>query len=111
MSHFVFAGVISLSALFMGGCGLLSSPEADVLILEVAPQTVECLGERVQRCLQVRRSAEEEWTNFFDPIEGFVHEEGFLYTIEVERRRVPDPPADASSFEYRLLRILSKEPA
>ena len=83
--------------------------ESEVLILEVGPEKVQCQGEASQLCILVRDSADEAWRNFYSPIEGFEHEEGFQYRIEVERTRIPNPPADASSFRYRLLRVLSKE--
>ena len=111
MSRSAFAAIVGLSTLMIGGCGAPLVPDQDVLTLEVAPFTVECTGEMVQRCLRVRRAPDEEWTNFYDPIDGFTHEEGYHYHIQVARRRVPNPPADASSYEYRLLRIISKEPA
>lgn len=98
-------------ALIVSGCASSVSPDEDVLVLEVAPETVECTGEATGRCLQVRYSGSGEWTRFYDSIEGFTHEEGVRYRIEVLRRRVPDPPADGSSFRYRLLRVLEREPA
>jgi hypothetical protein len=58
----------------------------------------------------VRDPSETEWRNFYDAIEGFTHEAGYRYLIEVSRRPVADPPADGSSFTYRLLRILEREP-
>ena len=85
--------------------------EEEVIVLEVAPERQPCQGEMQDLCLQVRRPGEEEWRNFFDPIEGFDYEPGSSYTIEVRRRRVSTPPADGSSFEYELLEILRKEPA
>ena len=107
MSQPLLAGLVWLSTFLIGGCATPMGPE--VLLLEVGPQTADCVGEMVQSCLLVRNAPEDEWTNFYDPIEGFEHEEGFLYVIEVERTHVPDPPADGSSYEYRLLRIISKE--
>lgn len=91
-------------------CAPLGGPEQDVLVLEVAPHRVDCMGEAPQKCLRVRRENTQEWTNFFDPIEGFVHEDGVRYVLEVERQSVPNPPADGSSFRYRLIRVLEREP-
>lgn len=91
-------------------CQSVASPEEEVLVLEVAPQTVTCQGEAVQECLRVREPPESEWRNFYDSIEGFTHETGHRYLIEVARRRVANPPADGSSFEYRLLEVLEDEP-
>jgi len=92
-----------------GMCGSPTSPQGVVITLEVAPRTVACVGEVQRQCLQVRTSPDSEWTRFYDTIEGFVYEEGYQYRLEVQRERVPNPPADASSYKYRLLRLLSRE--
>jgi hypothetical protein len=91
-------------------CQSVASPDEEVLVLEVAPQTVTCQGEGVHECLRVREPPETEWRNFFGSIEGFTHETGHRYLIRVARRRVANPPADGSSFEYRLLEVLEDEP-
>lgn len=100
-----------VSGFLAWACAPTAFEEAEeILVLEVAPETVECVGEAVERCLRVRRPPSKAWENFHGPIEGFEHDEGFRYLIEVGRRRVPDPPADASSLAYRLVRILEREP-
>lgn len=81
-----------------------------ILVYEVAAETVTCQGEAVQQCLQVRAPGTDAWLLFYDPIEGFQHEDGVSYTLEVARRNVPNPPADGSSFAYRLLRVIDRDP-
>jgi hypothetical protein len=51
------------------------------------------------------------WQLFYDPIDGFVYEPAYLYTLRVARRVIVNPPADGSSAAFRLLEILSKVPA
>lgn len=97
-----------LLVMAVAGCGDPTAPE-EVLVLEIAAHTAECAGPSSQRCLLVRESGEEEWTYFYDAIEGFAYEEGYRYTVRVPRRRVSDPPADGSAFSYRLLEIISRE--
>ena len=93
-------------------CDLLSTePEAVRLILYVAPHTVECTGEGAHTCLLVREDSDEEWRYFYDEIEGFDYVAGFTYKLSVSRRVVEDPPADGSSFEYRLIEVLERIPA
>lgn len=82
-----------------------------IVVLEVAPERVPCQGEMEDLCLQVREPGEEEWRKFYDPIDGFEHEPGFLYTLRVSRREVLNPPADGSAFDYTLIEILEKEAA
>lgn len=98
-----------LAVATLSACLGLSSPSVEVQTLDVAAQKVACVGEGQRECLRVRRVPDGEWENFFGTIEGFTHEPGWRTRIEVERRRVPNPPADASSWSYRLLRVLSSE--
>lgn len=82
--------------------------ETEVLQMEVAPGTVPCQGEALQRCLRVRFGTDSAWTLFYDRIEDFTPEEGSRYHLEVERRVVQRPQADASRFRYRLVRVISR---
>lgn len=65
-------------------------------------------------CYQVQKSDQielEKWELFYDEIEGFVYEPGHIYQVKVEVIKKPEPiPADASSFSYQLVEIMSKEP-
>jgi hypothetical protein len=70
---------------------------------------VDCVGVGPRMCMQVRENEQDEWEFFYDEIEGFTYEEGYLYAVLVEVVDVEDPPADASSIEYTLIEILSKE--
>ena len=87
----------------------LSVQGAVRLTLEVDAHRVPCTGEARTRCLRVRVLPDTSWRLFYQQIEGFAFEEGYRWRLEVERRPVPNPPADASSVAYRLVRVLSKE--
>jgi hypothetical protein len=105
--------LLALAALLglLGSCGILEPRREERLTLYVAPARLACMGVAPQECLQVRYRPDEAWGFFYDPIEGFAYEPGYAYTLLVARRRIPDPPQDASSYRYRLLRILEKRPA
>ena len=79
--------------------------------LEVAAHRVPCTGEARTQCLRVRTLPDTSWKNYSIPIAGFTFEEGYRWRLDVERRRVPNPPADGSSLAYRLVRVISKERA
>jgi hypothetical protein len=83
--------------------------------MQVAADSVDCVGAHgPRRCLSVRELAGGDawggWQPFFDWIDGFVHEPGFMYDLLVAKRTIRNPPADGSSVEFRLIRILSKTP-
>lgn len=101
--------LVVLPLLVMSSCGI-TEPE-EILTLYVAPQTAACTGVGPQQCLLVRESPQGEWSYFYSSIEGFTHEPGYSFTLRVLRRRIANPPADGSSLAYRLLEILSREPA
>ena len=109
MRHFlVFTAVAA--TLLSAGCNDLFEPRETVLTLDVASARVPCQGAFPQECFIIRQLPDTNWTGFYDSIDGFDYEPGFEYTIRVARRAVRNPPADASSFVYRLLSILRKVP-
>ena len=102
--------LVALGTILVSGGCVITGPDADTrLTLYVAPQTAPCVGVGPQTCLVVRDDPQGDWTFFYDAIEGFTHEPGYAYTLSVLRREVPDPPADGSSFEYRLMRIVERQ--
>ncbi|MGI9599312.1 MAG: DUF4377 domain-containing protein [Acidimicrobiales bacterium] len=74
--------------------------------LWIAAETVECVGVGPQTCLLVAESADGPSEYFYDSIEGFTHEPGTSYVIDVEVSEVVDPPEDGSSRSYRLIEII-----
>lgn len=95
----------------MSACTDLFGPREWVVTMDVAPERVPCQGFIPQDCLRVRERPDTAWTFFYDSIEGFAFEAGFNYTIRVRVREIRNPPADGSSRAYRLLAVLTKEPA
>jgi uncharacterized lipoprotein YbaY len=76
----------------------------------VGPELVECTGVAPQTCLLVKENPNDEYTLFYDSIEGFDYEEGYEYEIIVRIEPVENPPADASAFHYTLVEVVSKTP-
>jgi len=75
----------------------------------VAPEQVDCVGVAEQKCYQVKFDPDEDWQLFYDQIEGFEYQEGYRYTLLVEKLDVLDPPADSSAFRYMLVEVLEQE--
>lgn len=76
---------------------------------------VDCdAGAGKTTCLQVTKAANyenAEWSNFYPPINGFTFEPGYLQKIEVTEIQLEakNVPADASSFQYNLIKVLEKK--
>jgi hypothetical protein len=107
---------ISMLTIFLAGCEKadgqipVEGPELSEGSVRyfVGPRRVECTGEGIRKCLLVKQEPEAEWRRFYDSIEGFEYQEGYLYEILVDATPVENPPADGSSMAYRLVRIVSK---
>ena len=98
-----------LFLLFVVSC-MANEPQSETLLF-IDNALHDCVGVSPQKCMKVRFGADEEWTFFYDQIEGFTYEEGYNYTLSVRTFSVDNPPADASSKRYVLDRVISKEPA
>src|SRR6267378_2391763 len=75
-------------------CSGLFGPNEHVVVMDIAPQRVPCVGVAPMQCLSVREHPDPAWTLFYDEIEGFFFEPGYQYTIRVAVRTVNNPPAD-----------------
>ncbi len=51
----------------------------------------------------------DTWTKFYDPIEGFDFQPGYIYDLKVVVEQVDNPPADGSSLKYTLQEIKSTQ--
>ncbi len=92
--------------------GIAEEPESppEEVRMFVGPEKVPCEGAGPQECLQVKDSPDGEWQLFYDTIEGFQWEPGFIYELRVNVYQVENPPADGSSLRYELVEVVSKTP-
>jgi len=72
---------------------------------------IDCAGVGPMQCLQIKRSETGAWENFYDRIEGFDFEPGFIYHIEltIDELNENTSPADKSKLKYTLVKTISKE--
>lgn len=102
--HWIFLFIISLIM------GITSCKDSDVThVIWVASEKRDCMGEGKQTCYLIKDSEEKDWRYFYDEIQGFEYTESFEYTLLVKIREVENPPMDASSLSYSLVRVLNKE--
>lgn len=81
----------------------------EIKTIFVGPNLVDCVGVSTQKCIQVRDDERSEWTNFYDKIDGFDFVEGHSYKISVQVVDVENPPSDASSKKYELVKIIEEK--
>ncbi len=85
------------------------------------PQTIDMrinhyqntgIGEGLFLTLMVQNNdniGSDNWTKFYNSIEGFNYQPGFIYDIKVIVEQVDNPPADGSSLKYTLKEIKSTQ--
>jgi len=80
-------------------------------LMRINSYTVPCEGIIEMNCLLLQKGNQigtEQWDYFYDSIEGFEYEEGFQYDLDVLIKAIENPPADASSIRYQLIRLIRK---
>ncbi|EYS96951.1 heat shock protein HslJ [Cupriavidus sp. SK-4] len=77
-------------------------------VVYIDSQRVECSGVGKMTCYRWRESPEAPWQLWYGPIEGLDFEPGVAYTLRVREYQVPNPPADASSIRWQLLKVESR---
>lgn len=51
-----------------------------------------------------------DWQYHYSEISGFEYEWGYIYDLKIHKRTIENPPADASSIEFILEEVISKNP-
>lgn len=59
-------------------------------------------------CFWIKVGDNPVWELLSSPIEDFDYQEGYEYNIEVKVKKISNPPLDASSLQYSLIKILSQ---
>jgi heat shock protein HslJ len=80
-------------------------------VLWINSSKVDCVGVGPMKCMQVKNTESEAWSNFYQGIKGFEFEPGYRYKLKVVITTLDKSslPADTSSLSYELIEILSKE--
>lgn len=85
-----------------------SCSKNEVIRLTIASEEADCVGVAPQKCLLVKKEGQTEWENLYNGIDGFIYEDGNEYVLEVKEEKIDNPPADAPSVKYVLVKEISK---
>lgn len=81
----------------------------DTKHIYIADHLVNCEGVAPQKCMLIKEKIVDDWTTFYDQIEGFDYEEGYEYLLNVKIKKIKNPPADGSSLKYTLIEVFEKK--
>ncbi|MET0552975.1 MAG: DUF4377 domain-containing protein [Vicinamibacteria bacterium] len=76
--------------------------------LFIADTRVTCHGPFPRQCLQSGPSISGPWTVFYEFVAGFDWVPGYVYELRVHVSHVANPPADASTRYFQLVRVVSR---
>ena len=77
--------------------------------LFVDSQLATCSGVGLMQCMRVRSDATQDWKLFYGNIKGFDYEPGYTYELQVTESKIENPPADGSSIQTTLVKVIKKE--
>ena len=112
----LFLHLLFIAFVLLSGCNKnndTKSPSQLITLWVSAETTVTYIGgdddyKNPIECMQVKYSPDGSWEPMlFGSIEYFEYEKGVEYELSVVRTTLLNPPADGSSFSYRLERIIS----
>lgn len=113
--------LLAFALLFLSACDVedillppvsIEEPEEQTEIIIVGPYTQRCHGAFFEQdCLMVREEDSDDWGFFFEGIEGFDFEPGFIYTLEVRLEDRGPYIQDVGRYAYHLVKIIEKRKA
>ncbi len=104
--------------LFLSACGVdnpFSSVVGDkehIEIITIGPYTERCHDAHFERdCLVKYNEDKGRWGFFYENIQGFDFEPGFIYTLEVRLEDRGTEIQDVGRYAYHLVKLIDKEKA
>ena len=79
--------------------------------LIIRPYTETCQGFIEQQCYLEFNEESQEWEFFYESIQGFDFEPGYIYTLKVRLEDRGTEIQDVGRYAYHLVEVLSKEEA
>ena len=78
--------VLALVSVVVAACGPVGGSAEKTIY--VGPRQVDCVGVAPQKCLLVKEKPGEDWTMYYDQIQGFDYEPGYEYELRIMEEEV-----------------------
>ncbi|MCY3743322.1 MAG: DUF4377 domain-containing protein [Candidatus Poribacteria bacterium] len=102
--------IIPITVIFLVltiGCGW----DEHIETIIIGPYKVDCVGAFEQECYLEFNEERQRWEFFYEGIQGFDFEPGFIWTLKVSLHEREEGIQDVGRYEYRLVEVLDKEAA
>ena len=90
---------------------LITPDEENIEIITIGPYTETCQGFIEQQCYLEFNTESQEWEFFYENIQGFDFEPGYIYTLKVRLEDRGTEIQDVGRYAYHLVEVLGKEEA
>ena len=90
---------------------LIGSGEDNIEILIIGPYKTKCVGAFEQECYLEFNEETQKWEFFYESIQGFNFEQGYIYKLKVRLEDRGTEIQDVGRYAYHLVEIISKEEA
>ena len=110
--------LLIIALLFLPACGMenplssLVGVEEHIEIITIGPFTGRCHDAHFERdCLMEYNEDSGRWEFFYESIQGFDFEPGFIYTLEVRLEDRGPYIQDVGRYAYHLVKVIEKKKA
>lgn len=100
---------LKTAVLLIGLVFFATHANAKTIRMTIKEELASCTGVAPQSCFQVKYKKSKDWELFYSQIEGFDYTPGYRYVIDVIQTKIKNVPADASSYTYKLKRVVEKK--
>ena len=90
---------------------LITPNEENIELLTIGPYTETCQGFIEQTCFLEFNEESQEWEFFYESIQGFDYEPGYIYQLKVRLEDRGTDIQDVGRYAYHLVEVISKEAA
>lgn len=82
---------------------------SEIITMEIKENKADCTGVGPMKCYLVKYKSSKDWEYFYTGFQNFKYQEGYRYKVQVKRTKLKNVPADASSYKYEVVKVLSKK--
>ena len=107
----------AFALLFLSACGTedtlfpLIPSEEHIEIIRLGPSIQRCQGFIEQDCFRTYNEDSGRWELFYEHIQGFDFEPGFIYTLMVRLEDRGPRIQDVGRYAYHLVKVIEKKKA
>lgn len=109
--------VLVFALFLLSACGvenpfsLLVDEGEHIEIITIGPYTERCQGFIEQDCYLEYNEESDRWEFFYEGIQGFDFEPGYIYTLEVRLEDRGTEIQDVGRYAYHLVKLIEKKKA